>query len=121
MPPVPARAAVKQMLLRDGHQPECVIEFAIGQQAPASEVTLEPWNSSLRRRSKSSRKASDCASPAACTIFDLNPIKQNAESYGSNGFGLAQFNGSSGKCGFKRDWKLPSPCLYCSKRKNAQS
>jgi hypothetical protein len=33
MPPVPARAAVNQVLARDGHQPERVIEFAIGQQA----------------------------------------------------------------------------------------
>jgi hypothetical protein len=30
---VPARATVNQVLLRDGHQAERVIEFAIGQQA----------------------------------------------------------------------------------------
>ena len=32
MATVPARAAVNQVLLRDGHQAERVIEFAIGQQ-----------------------------------------------------------------------------------------
>ncbi|MDT7818283.1 MAG: hypothetical protein QOJ42_8199 [Acidobacteriaceae bacterium] len=31
MPPVPPRAAIDQMLTRDGHQAECVIEFSIGQ------------------------------------------------------------------------------------------
>lgn len=30
---IPARATVNQVLLRDGNQAECVIEFAIGQQA----------------------------------------------------------------------------------------
>ena len=33
VPTVPARAAVNQMLPRDGHQAERVIEFAIGQQS----------------------------------------------------------------------------------------
>jgi hypothetical protein len=33
MPPVPPRATVNQVLLRDGHQAERVIEFAIGQQS----------------------------------------------------------------------------------------
>src|SRR5665811_958785 len=41
---------------------------------PASEVTLEPWNSSLRRRSKLSRGASDSDSPAGCAmIASLDP------------------------------------------------
>jgi hypothetical protein len=30
---VPARAPINQVLLRDGHQPERIIEFAIGEQA----------------------------------------------------------------------------------------
>jgi hypothetical protein len=33
VPAVPPRAAINQVLLRDGHQAERVIEFAIGQQA----------------------------------------------------------------------------------------
>ena len=33
MPTVPARVAVNQMLRCDGHQAECVIELAIGQQS----------------------------------------------------------------------------------------
>jgi hypothetical protein len=65
---VPARARVNQVLARDGHHAKRGIEFAISQQ-PASEVTLEPWNSSLRRRLKSSRRASDSASPAGCAII----------------------------------------------------
>ena len=33
MATVPTRAAVNEVMLRDGHQAECVIKFAIGKQA----------------------------------------------------------------------------------------
>ncbi len=65
---IPARATVNQVLLRDGHQAEHIIEFAIGQQSGIG-GNARPWNSSLRRRSKSSRSASDSASPAGCAII----------------------------------------------------
>lgn len=45
------------------------------QHPPASEVTLEPWNSSLRRRSKSSRGASDSDSPVGCAMIALDPMR----------------------------------------------
>jgi hypothetical protein len=55
MPPVPARAAINQMLSRDVHEAERAIEFAIGQQsgirgdARTMELQLEAQASLPRR------------------------------------------------------------------------
>jgi hypothetical protein len=70
MAAVLAGASVSEYGARHGGQTECVIQFAIGKQArrPASDVTTEPRNWSIRRRSKSSRRTSDSESPAGFAI-----------------------------------------------------
>ena len=68
VPPVPACAAVNQVLLRDGHQAERVIEFAIGQQSgiggDARTAKLQ-----LEATVEIEPRASDSASPAGCAII----------------------------------------------------
>ncbi len=64
----------------------------------ASEVTLGPWNASLRQRSKSRRRTSDWASPAGGIIFAIGSIKERAETYGSVRLNAGLCSGSSGKC-----------------------
>ena len=57
---------------------------------PASEVIRVPWNSSLRRRSKSTRRDPSSASPVGCDIADhstpcntLNPLHYRYGAYKS--------------------------------------
>jgi hypothetical protein len=56
-------AAVNEFIADHQGQTESIIEFAIGSN-PASNVTLEPWNSSFRRRPKSNRNGLFLGSPA---------------------------------------------------------
>jgi hypothetical protein len=67
VPTILAGACVGQNIARYRGQSEHVVEFAIGQN-PASHVTTEPRNCSIRRRSKSSRTTSDSDSPVRCVI-----------------------------------------------------
>jgi hypothetical protein len=62
-----ARAYIGEQLARHHAQPKSVVEFAVGNN-PASEVTTEPRNCSVKRRSKSSRTASDTDSPVGFAI-----------------------------------------------------
>ena len=48
---------------------------------PASDVTLEPWNSSFRRRSKSTRRPAPSDSPAAHPIFGPPNRAYRVDSY----------------------------------------
>jgi hypothetical protein len=72
MPTVPARASISQILPRDYHQAENVIQLAIGQQSciggDAGTVELQ-----LETASKLSRKASDSDSPVGCAMIALDP------------------------------------------------
>jgi xanthine dehydrogenase YagR molybdenum-binding subunit len=74
MPTVLASACVGQHITRHHGQADCVVEFAIGEQ-PGIEVTTEPRNWSIRRRSKSSRTASDSDSPVG---FNAAPAHREA-------------------------------------------
>src|SRR5262249_55346256 len=67
VPTILATACVGQNISRHLGKTEDVAEFAISQQ-PAWEVTTEPRNWSIKRRSKSSRTASDPDSPLGCAI-----------------------------------------------------
>jgi hypothetical protein len=53
---------------RDLGEPEGIFKFSVSEQAP-SEVILAPWNSSLIRRSKSTREGSAVASPIGCATI----------------------------------------------------
>ena len=68
----------------EGAIEKVVFEFEI-EKAPvekyASEGTLEPWNSNLRRRSRLSRGASESDSPVGCAKSALDPMRYAAESY----------------------------------------
>src|ERR1035437_1886855 len=73
MPTVPACASISQSCPAITIRPSTSSSSRNGSR-PASEVTLEPWNSNLRRRSKLSRGASDSDSPAGCAmIASLDP------------------------------------------------
>ena len=102
MATVPTRATINQVLLRHGHQAECVIKLAIGQQAriggDAGTVELE-----LEAAVEIEPESIGLGFTRRLNHLRPRSIKQDAKSYGSNGFGAGQFNGSSGKCGFIRD------------------
>src|ERR1035437_1670748 len=49
---------------------------------PASEVMRLPWNSSFRRRSKSTRRQSSSDSPAGCSMNSPPYTAQDADIYG---------------------------------------
>jgi len=99
---VATRATVNQVLLGDGHQAERVIEFAIGQQAGIGGDT---------RTVKLQLEAAVEIGPQSIGLgfthwlrhHRLDPMKQDAESYSSNGIGAGQFNGSPGKYGLNME------------------
>jgi hypothetical protein len=67
VPTILATACVGQNIARHLGQTECVVEFAISQQASIG-GHQEPRNWSIKRRSKSSRTASDPDSPLGCAM-----------------------------------------------------
>ena len=72
--PLLAAAAVEELGDRDIGEPESAVELAVYASRPPSEVILAPWNSSLIRRSKSTRRGSTLASPIGyATIAPLYP------------------------------------------------
>ena len=90
-----ARAAVNQVLARNSHQAERVIEFAIGQQpgigGDARTVELQ-----LEAVVEIEPESIGSGFTRWLRHHLLDPIKQDAESYSSNGIDAGQFNGSSG-------------------------
>lgn len=97
---VAAGAAVNQMSVSDGHQAECVIKLAIGQQArvgsDAQTVELE-----LEAVVEIEPESIGLGLTLWLRHHRLDPMKQDAESDSSNGIGAAKFNGAYGKCGLK--------------------
>src|SRR6516225_4094235 len=80
VPTILATACVGQNITRHHSQADCVVEFAIGEN-PASEVTREPRNWSIKRRSKSSRTAFDPDSPLGCAMAASLDPGQDADRY----------------------------------------
>jgi hypothetical protein len=68
MAAIPGGARIAESF--DGHigQAECVVEFAVYANDPASEVTTDPGNWSIRRRSKSSLRTASFDSPTGFAI-----------------------------------------------------
>ena len=92
---VPTRAPVNQVLLRDGHQAERIIEFAIGQQA---RIGGDAGTVELKLEAAAEIEPESIRFGFTCWLrhHRLDPMRLNAESYSSNGFSAGQFNRSSG-------------------------
>ena len=73
MPTVPARASISQILPRDYHQAEDVIQLAIGQQSciggDAGAVELE-----LQSAVEIEPRSFDSDSPVGCAMIALDPM-----------------------------------------------
>ena len=84
MSPVLAGASVGERFARHGGKPKRVVEFAIGEQS-ASEVTTDPRNWSIRRRSKLTLKTSPLNSPTGFVMMASINGAQSSDYYASIG------------------------------------
>src|SRR5215207_2141846 len=71
--------------------------------SPASDVTFEPWNSSLRRWSKATRRAAPSASPAAPSISSPALAVYSFVQYTEIGLAPHPATCASGECGLEGD------------------
>ncbi len=80
MPSVLACTAVAENIPGHLGKPEGIVEFPIGKQTGVS-GTFEPWNSSFRRQSKSTRRPPCFDSPIGCAIIASLSVLQLYDSY----------------------------------------
>src|SRR5215207_5250655 len=101
-----AGPGVGETLSGEVRQAEGIIEVPKGEQlskgsSPASDVTFEPWNSSLRRWSKATRRAAPSASPAAPSISSPALAVYSFVQYTEIGLAPHPATCASGECGLK--------------------
>jgi len=77
--------------------------------SPASDVTFEPWNSSLRRWSNVTRRAAPSASPTAPSMSRPAAADYSFVQYTEIGLALHPPTCASGECGL-RTAQLPERC-----------
>ena len=80
MPSVLAGTAILENTLGHLSQAEGIVKLPVGE-PPASEVILEPWNSSFNRRSKTTRRHPGFDSPIGCAISAAPCMLQLHDSY----------------------------------------
>src|SRR3954467_4531124 len=69
--------------------------------SPASDVTFDPWNSSLRRASNSTRRAALSASPTALAMSGSALVHYLLEQYSKLALPAHRKTGLSGECGLE--------------------
>src|SRR5215207_8030225 len=68
---------------------------------PASDVTLDPWNSSFRRGSNVTRRTAPLSSPATPSISSPVDATYSLEGYPKSGLSGPHLVSASGKCGLR--------------------